>query len=120
MLVNAEMKARFPLIEAVLVDRAYNGTFLKHVHNTCPGVRVEIVKHDDQDEARLVLLNPDEPLPRRKKGFRVLRLRWVVERTFAWLGLNRRLSKDYEANISSSQTWIWMAMARLLLRRLTK
>ena len=44
--------------------------------------------------------------------------RWVVERTFAWLGRNRRLSKDYEADPASSEAWLYLAMSHLLLRRL--
>ena len=45
--------------------------------------------------------------------------RWVVERTFAWLGRNRRLSKDYEALPGTEEAWISLAMIRLLLARLT-
>jgi len=42
----------------------------------------------------------------------------VVERTFAWLGRNRRLSKDYEPLCETTETWIYLAMTRLMLRRL--
>ena len=52
------------------------------------------------------------------KGFQVIPKRWVVERTFAWLGRNRRLSKDYETCPKTSETWIYIAMAALLSRRL--
>ena len=45
--------------------------------------------------------------------------RWVVERTFAWVGRNRRLSKDYEALLGTEEAWIYLAMIRLLLARLT-
>ena len=55
---------------------------------------------------------------RGEKGFRPLPKRWVVERTFAWLGKCRRLSKDYEALIESAVAWIRLAMSRLMLRRL--
>jgi putative transposase len=51
-------------------------------------------------------------------GFVVLPRRWVVERTFAWLGRNRRLSKDYERVPSSSETVVYIASIRLMLRRL--
>ena len=54
------------------------------------------------------------------KGFQVLPKRWIVERTFAWLGYYRRLSKDYEASPQTSETMIYMAMTRLILRRLHK
>jgi len=45
--------------------------------------------------------------------------RWVIERTFSWLGQNRRLSKDYEYLTDTSEILIYIAMARLMLRRLT-
>jgi hypothetical protein len=48
----------------------------------------------------------------------VLLRRWVVERTFAWLGRYRRLSKDYEFLPQSSQAIIYLAMTRLMLKRL--
>lgn len=53
-----------------------------------------------------------------RKGFAVLPKRWVVERTFAWLGHHRRLSKDYEVFPKTSETFIYLAMARLMLRRI--
>ena len=52
------------------------------------------------------------------KGFQVLPKRWIVERTFAWLGKCRRLSKDYEQTIPSSEAMIRWAMIGLMLRRL--
>ena len=52
------------------------------------------------------------------KGFTVLPKRWVVERTFAWLGRYRRMSKDYEFKTHSSETMIYLAMINLMLHRL--
>lgn len=51
-------------------------------------------------------------------GFTVLPRRWVVERTFAWLGRYRRLSKDYEALTATSEAVIWAACGMTMLRRL--
>ena len=56
--------------------------------------------------------------PKEQKGFSLLARRWVVERTFAWLGLNRRLAKDYERLPESSVAFIHIAMIRLMVRRL--
>ena len=53
-----------------------------------------------------------------EKGFHVLPRRWGVERTFAWLGRYRRLSKDYERLCATSESLIYIAMSRLMLRRL--
>ena len=52
--------------------------------------------------------------------FQVLPRRWVVERTFAWLGKYRRLSKDYEALTDTSETFIYVAMIHLMVRRLAR
>ena len=57
---------------------------------------------------------------RRPRGhsFVVLPQRWVVERTLAWLGRCRRLSKDYEALPEITESWVYIAMTHLMLRRL--
>jgi putative transposase len=60
----------------------------------------------------------DKLLP--PKGFRVLPRRWVVERTFAWLGQYRRMSKDYEKLPATSEALIYVAMTRLMVRRLAR
>jgi putative transposase len=68
-----------------------------------------------KEKYRIVL----EPVLRKEeqKGFSVLPRRWVVERTLAWLNQFRRLSKDYEELPTTSETFIYMAMTRLMLRR---
>jgi len=54
------------------------------------------------------------------KGFVLIKKRWIVERTFAWLGFNRRLSKDYERTVASSEARVRIAAMGMMLRRLTK
>ena len=53
-------------------------------------------------------------------GFQLLKRRRVVERTFAWLGRNRRLSKDYEETVESSEAFVKLAMVHLMARRLAR
>jgi putative transposase len=57
-------------------------------------------------------------LPRR--GFEVLLRRWVVERTFSWLSQNRRMSKDYERLCATAEAFVYIAMTRLMVRRLAR
>ena len=54
------------------------------------------------------------------KGFRVLPRRWVVERTFSWIDHDRRMSRDYERLTETSEAFIYVAMGRLLVKRLAR
>jgi putative transposase len=54
------------------------------------------------------------------RAFQVLPRRWVVERSFAWIGHNRRMSKDYEKLCATSEAFVYAAMSRLMLRRLAR
>src|SRR3712207_5527757 len=56
----------------------------------------------------------------RRRGYVALPRRWVVERTFSWLGQNRRMSKDYEALCASAEAFVYAAMIRLMVRRLAR
>ncbi len=58
--------------------------------------------------------------PDGQKGFAVLPRRWVVERTFAWFSLHRRLTRDYEVLTTSSEAMIYIAMTRIMVRRLAR
>jgi putative transposase len=58
-----------------------------------------------------------EELPQVESGFKIQPRRWVVERTFGWLGRYRRLSKEYDLLNSSSENNIYMALNRLILNR---
>ena len=54
------------------------------------------------------------------RGFQVLPRRWVVERSFAWICHNRRMSKDYERLCASGEAFVYAAMTRLMVRRLAR
>lgn len=54
------------------------------------------------------------------KGFIVLARRWVVQRTLAWISRNRRMSRDYEFLLETTERLIYIAMSRLMLKRLAK
>lgn len=60
-----------------------------------------------------------EVITREGRGYQKLPRRWVVERTYAWIGYNRRLSKDYERTTSSSESWCQISMIHLMLKRLS-
>ena len=82
------------------VDGTYRGKLVAWVSQHCQFRLLPVLRSDDQ------------------KGFVVLPRRWVVERTFAWLTQCRRLSKDYEVLPATSEAMIYIAMTRLMLRRL--
>jgi putative transposase len=99
------LRHRFSRLRLIWADGGYAGKLAEWVGalRARRKLRLEIVKRSD-DAA----------------GFEVLPRRWVVERTFAWLGRNRRLSKDYEATIASSEAFVKLAMIHLMARRLVK
>ena len=78
------------------------------------------MQHPDAGLRHVWVAPGQEPPPAPPRGFRVLPRRWVVERTFAWLGRNRRLSRDFEALPESEEAWIYAASSRLLLRWLAR
>ena len=113
----AALRGALPRLELIWVDGGYKRRFAEWVAAEL-GWRVEAVQHPDAG-LRWVWVAPGaEPPPAPPKGFRVRRRRRVVERTFAWLGRNRRLSQDYEALPATEEAWIYAASSRLLLRRL--
>jgi transposase len=61
-----------------------------------------------------------EIVKRNQPGFEVLPMRWIVERTFAWLGINRRLAKDFERFAPTNLAFIQTAMIKLMARRLAR
>lgn len=95
----SEARAHFPRLEVVWADSAYRG-LVEWAQQTL-GLTVAIVAKATGTP-----------------GFQVAPRRWVVERTFAWLGQARRLTKDFERSGESAEAWIKLAMTRLMLRRL--
>jgi putative transposase len=92
-------------LRVIWADQAYAGDLIAWVWALRPRrkVRLEIVKR-----------------PEGTKGFLLLPKRWIVERTFAWLGRYRRLSKDYEYHTQTSEAMIRVAMIHLMVRRLAR
>jgi putative transposase len=101
-LVLAKAKGLFPRLQRIWADGGYAGKLIGWLQETCAWV-LEIVKRSDA-----------------VKGFKLLPRRWVVERTFGWLGRYRRLSKDYERLPASSEAMVYWAMTRLMVRRLAR
>jgi putative transposase len=91
-----------PRLSLVWGDSAYGGV-AKKKWQRCSGRRLEVVRRDPAST-----------------GFAVQPRRWVVERTFAWLGRYRRLAKDYERKVQTAEAMITLAMTRLMLRRLAQ
>lgn len=82
--------------------------------------RGEWVPHGNLSDLSTVWFTYERIKPEPKKFRGVLPRRWVVERTFAWLGRSRRMSKDYEYLTSISRIMVQLTMIRLMLRRLAR
>jgi putative transposase len=113
LLTDDELKKELPQLELVWADGAYTNEEFRRWAEEERGWRVEVPYHRNRQLWRYGL----EEKPR---GFRVLPRRWVVERTFAWLGQARRLAKDYEHLPETAVAMIYWAMSRIMLRRLAR
>lgn len=113
--VLREARAQHPRLERVWVDAGYTGSLIGWAKQELD-LTLTVVKRPSR-WVRVPTDQEPEPMP---TGFPVLPRRWVVERTFAWLGRSRRLSKDYEALPETEQAWIHLAMIRLMVARLAK
>jgi len=95
------IRYRYPWLRHIFADGGYAGDKLRDAMKGHGDWTVEIIKRSDA-----------------AKGFVLLPRRWVVERTFAWLGRCRRLAKDWEATIESSTAWAYIANIKVMTRRL--
>ena len=98
----ATLFGMFPFLQKLFADGGYQGPeFATALAKVRPHLQVDIVKRSD-----------------RVTGFVVLPKRWVVERTFAWLGRCRRLAKDWENLNRKALAFLRLASIRLMLRKL--
>jgi putative transposase len=101
-LVITNLADVFSTIEKIWADGGYRGNLIEWVQETLAAV-LEIVSREPG-----------------QKGFKVQPKRWVIERTFAWLGNYRRLSKDYERLLPTSEAMIYLASINTMLRRIAR
>jgi transposase len=115
-LLLAPLQGQVPRLQHIWADSAYRGKAREWIQTTL-SCTVEIVQHW-WTGVRSVWVGPGQEPPMIPSGFHVLPRRWVVERTFAWLVTYRRLSKDYEELPATSEALIYLAMSRLMVKRL--
>ena len=101
-LVLQRLLGRHDRLRLIWADGAYGGKLVEWAR-TVGGWSLELVRR-----------------PAQQRTFQVLSRRWVVERTFGWLNLQRRLRKDYEALCETTETWLYIAMTGLMLHRLAR
>lgn len=99
--VLAAAKAVFSNLQLIFADGGYSGAALQQAIAPLGDIRLKVVRRTDD-----------------RKGFVVIPRRWVVERTFAWLGRNRRLAKDWETSTESSAAMTLLASAKRLSRKI--
>lgn len=109
------LRTALPRLEVIWADGAYLGPLQTWVQQTC-GWRLEVV---ERPGGRGGWMRAGQEPPTRLHGFQPLPRRWIVERTIAWIGRNRRMSKDYEFLPATSEAWVYLSMVRLMLKRLT-
>jgi len=101
-MVVEQIKRHLRCLKVVFADNGYAGQLVTWSKETV-GWTLEIVKRSDQ-----------------AKGFELLPKRWIVERTFGWLNLYRRHSRDYEDLTENSEAMIYITMIRIMTRRLAR
>lgn len=101
--VLLDAKDRFPWMRHIFADGGYAGQKLRNALRNKGAWTIDIIRRSDK-----------------AKGFEILPRRWVVERTFAWLGRSRRLAKDWERSLESAIAWLFIAHIRIATRRLAR
>ena len=101
-LVLQRLVGKHERLQVIWADGAYGGKLVEWAR-AVGGWSLELVRR-----------------PAQQRTFQVLPRRWVVERTFGWLNLQRRLSKDYESLCETTETWLYIAMTGVMLRRLAR
>jgi len=97
------LRQSFPRLRHIFADRVYRGKRLRDATAAFGRWTIEIVTRSER-------VGTFKPEPKR----------WVVERTFAWFGRNRRLAKDFERTIESAEAWFLIASIQLISRRLAR
>jgi putative transposase len=97
--VIMKMQGRFPRLRRILADGGYLGEQLIRLARSCLNATWKVVTRKDES------------------SFKVIPKRWIVERSIAWFNWYRRLSKDYEANMSSSEAWVQIASISMMIRK---
>lgn len=130
-LLLERVRGRFPRLCRLWVDAGYHGRGRRWAEEAL-GLSVEVVSKLPKPAPEKVMLAWAKEWHKEGKevnwqrllmpprGFQVLPRRWVVERTFSWLGQNRRMSKDYERLCASGEAFVYAAMSRLMARRLAR
>ncbi|OHV27653.1 MULTISPECIES: IS5 family transposase [Pseudofrankia] len=117
MVVLSRARDLFTRLRRVWADQGYRGQQFCDWAEDAVGVDVQIVSRRDGGFRHTWA--PVGAPPRQVPAFAVVPCRWVIERTFAWLGKYRRLSKDYEYLTATAENAIYLAMSMILLHRLT-
>jgi putative transposase len=114
--VFSTLRDPYPRVTLVWADRGYTGERVRAAA-TAARIRLEIVTWPDR---RTVWTGVGVEPPTWPAGFRVMKRHFIVERTFAWLGKQRRVGKEYDALTTTSEAWIDLTMIRLLVARLAQ
>lgn len=101
-LVLRKLRGVYPRLKRIWADGGYAGPLIEWT-KSLGGWMLEIVKRSDS-----------------VVGFAVLPKRWIVERTFAWIGRYRRMSKDYEVLPATSESMIHLVMINVMVHRLAR